>query len=156
LGDALQEIVDLYRASAKVRGIGIRLDVRSNAWLASDQRGLTLIFGNLLDNAVRYSPAESQVDVSVIEDGPVARVEVRDRGPGLPEAELERVFERFYRVAGDTSEGSGLGLATVATVLRQLGGRITLANRTDGPGLVARVEMPVAHLNSAGIPRAGV
>lgn len=70
-------------------------------------------------------------------------IEVADDGPGIPEDERTRVFDRFYRGAATDEEGSGLGLAIVQTVVQNLGGEIRLAGRDDGhSGLVARIHLP--------------
>ena len=69
-------------------------------------------------------------------------LEITDEGPGLPPEELARVFERFYRAPSAHDGGSGLGLATARAVAERLGGRVTLANRRDRPGIIARVVLP--------------
>jgi len=77
------------------------------------------MLGNLIDNALRYTPAGGSVTVRALSDGSDALLEVEDTGPGLPEAERERVFDRFYRVLGTSAEGSGLGLAIVREIAEQ-------------------------------------
>ena len=72
-----------------------------------------------------------------------ASIEISDEGEGLPPEELGHVFERFYRGSGSDSGGSGLGLATVASLVRQVHGEITLRNRSDRSGLVATVLLPL-------------
>ncbi|MBS0388576.1 MAG: sensor histidine kinase, partial [Proteobacteria bacterium] len=69
----------------------------------------------------------------------MVQIEIRDEGPGLEPDQFDRVFERFYTVPGRSDAGNGLGLATVETVVKQLGGRVGLRNRGDRSGLVARV-----------------
>jgi signal transduction histidine kinase len=99
---------------------------------------------NLVDNAVRYARTEVRVDVAA--DGVTARLTVTDDGPGLPEAELERVFDRFYRSETSRSRdsgGTGLGLPIVRDLLRAHNGSVRLLARADGtPGLTALVELP--------------
>jgi signal transduction histidine kinase len=106
-------------------------------------RRIALILGNLLDNAIRHSPPDGRVHVRSAVVGGRARVEIWDEGSGLPPQELERVFERFYRAPGEKSNGSGLGLSTVDTIVRQLGGSVWLENRTDASGLIAIVTLPI-------------
>ncbi|HET9388753.1 MAG TPA: ATP-binding protein [Steroidobacteraceae bacterium] len=144
LDPALEEVIALHAAAAAAREISLQADTHSNARVYGNARRLTLILGNLLDNAVRYTPDGGQVRVRVETEENAARVEVWDEGCGLPPEELDRVFERFYRAPGDDSNGSGLGLATVDTLVRQLGGRVVLANRVDRPGLIATVTLPLA------------
>lgn len=140
---ALCDVTALYRPAANARGIDLRLDTHSAATVFSDPRRIILICGNLLDNALRYTPRGGRVDLRGARNGAAACIEVCDEGPGLAENELSRVFERFYRAPGDASEGSGLGLATVENLVKQAGGQITLHNRSDRSGLIARVTLPL-------------
>jgi two-component system OmpR family sensor kinase len=145
LDPALEEIAAFYAASARAKQINLVVDASSSAHVYGNARRLTLIFGNLLDNSLRNTPAGGHIRIraSVVAGG-VARVEVWDEGCGLPPSELERVFERFYRPPGRESTGSGLGLATVDALVRQLGGQVVLENRVDHTGLVAIVTLPLA------------
>jgi signal transduction histidine kinase len=99
---------------------------------------------NLVDNALRYARTEVRVDVAA--DGAKARLTVTDDGPGLPEAERERVFDRFYRSESSRSRdsgGTGLGLPIVRDLLRAHNGSVRLLTRADGAsGLTALVELP--------------
>lgn len=140
----LEEVAGLYAPLAAARGVRIELLPETDAGLPGELGRLLLIVGNLFDNAVRHSPAGGKVQLRSHEAGSTVEIEVVDEGPGIPPAEIERVFERFYRSAGAPEGGSGLGLATARAVAGRLGGRVTLANRTDRAGLVARVTLPVA------------
>jgi len=86
---------------------------------------------NAIDNAVRYTPTGGAVDVSVSLEGREACLVVEDTGPGIAEADIERVFEPFVRVLGSQESGSGLGLAIARTAAHALGGAITLGKRHD-------------------------
>ena len=108
----------------------------------TDARRLLLIFGNLLDNALRYTPAHGRVELRALRSGGTATVEVCDQGPGIPDEEIPRVFERFRNAPEDSRAGSGLGLATVQGLVRQLGGSVSLHNRADGAGPDRRVNLP--------------
>jgi two-component system OmpR family sensor kinase len=143
LRQSLEDVSQLYGAAARVGDI--RVHVESNAPVAvpGNARRIALIFGNLVDNAIRYSPAGGSVHVRASIVAGRARIEVWDEGAGLPPQELERVFERFYRAPGDKSNGSGLGLSTVDSIVRQLGGNVWLENRADAAGLIAIVTLPV-------------
>lgn len=103
-------------------------------------------FGNVVENALRYSPAASQVGVVVRSDEEGLAVEVWDEGGGVPEAELERIFEKFYRSrASARAPGTGLGLAIVRGLMDAMGGEADLANRRDGvAGLVVRLRLAAA------------
>ncbi len=100
---------------------------------------------NLVENAVNYSPEGGRVEIGVQEEEGVLSVTVADRGPGLPEQELDRVFERFYRVDKSRSRdpgGTGLGLSIVKHLIELQGGRVSAANRPDG-GAVFTITLPV-------------
>jgi two-component system sensor histidine kinase KdpD len=99
---------------------------------------------NLLENAVRYTPKESPIDISVeVKDGQML-VSVADRGPGIPPADLERIFDKFYRVLRNQRDtrGSGLGLAVGRGLVEAHGGRIWAENR-EGGGAIFRFTLPL-------------
>jgi signal transduction histidine kinase len=105
---------------------------------ASDLRS---VLDNLIENALRYTPEGGVVDVRLstsASGGPV--IEVVDTGPGIPHDQLGRVFDRFFRVPGNDSRGSGLGLSIAQRAAHRCGLRIVLRNRQDRSGLIARVE----------------
>ncbi|MBS0426601.1 MAG: two-component sensor histidine kinase [Proteobacteria bacterium] len=95
---------------------------------------------NLVENAVRYTPEGGVVDVHLKREGACVVVEVVDTGPGISPEHLSRVFDRFYRVPGSLAEGSGLGLSIAQAAARRCGLRLSLRNRSDRSGLVARLE----------------
>ncbi|MDB5947576.1 MAG: two-component sensor histidine kinase, partial [Ramlibacter sp.] len=99
---------------------------------------------NLLDNAVKYTPDGGQVDISLLSRGRAPCLVVEDSGPGLPEAERERVFDRFYRLAGSRAPGSGLGLAIVRAIAASHGATVTLDRSPRLGGLRAEVRFPTA------------
>ena len=144
LDSTLQEIAALYGATARAKEINIQVATAAAARVYGNARRLTLIFGNLLDNSLRVTPRGGHIQIKSSSADGVARVEVWDEGCGLPPEELERVFERFYQASGNEGSGSGLGLATVEALVRQLSGRVILENRVDGMGLVATVILPLA------------
>jgi len=102
---------------------------------------LMILMRNLLDNAVRYTPAGGAVSIAVGRHGGCGVLIIADSGPGIPEADLPRVTGRFYRVPGSSDSGSGLGLAIVLAAARHLGARLELRNSVSG-GLVASVVFP--------------
>jgi len=112
-----------------------------------DYMQIDQVLTNLIENAVRYTPAGSPIDVSAHIEGEQVMLSVADRGPGIPPADLERVFDKFYRVlqnqhgAGYPS-GSGLGLAVCKGLVEAHGGRIW-AELREGGGLVVCIELPV-------------
>jgi len=117
---------------------------RVAASVHADPDALRTLLRNLVDNAVRYTPAGGVVDVAVEEptDTRGARLTVSDDGAGIPPAERERVFDRFYRRAGTAPPGSGLGLSIVKTIADSHGASITLADGPSGRGLTVTVSFP--------------
>ncbi|MBQ1544046.1 hypothetical protein C5708_09530 [Caulobacter sp. CCUG 60055] len=110
-----------------------------------DATAIRLILSNLLENAVNHAPPDSEIDIRLSEGEGVSIVAVSDLGPGVPEAERQKVFERFYRGPGAQGRGAGLGLAIVGEAARVLGAVVTLGERADGrPGLEAKVSLPRA------------
>jgi len=108
------------------------------------------MLGNLIDNALHYTPAGGSVTVRVRADAPAARaiLEVEDTGPGIPASERPHVFERFYRILGSSAEGSGLGLAIVREIALQHGAEVEIVDNPNChdphlPGTVFRVTLPM-------------
>ena len=129
------------------RQIDLAFEVASPAETAivrADPTMLRDLIVNLVDNAVRYTPAGGQVTVTVAREPDACVLRVEDSGPGIPLAHRAMVFERFYRIAGGDTEGSGLGLAIVKEIIDAHQGTIVLRDRSDGHGLVVEVRFPVA------------
>lgn len=107
------------------------------ACIIGHQQAIQALINNLLDNAIHYTPPSGVIDVSVLQQNHQIILQVADSGPGIPEAERQRVFERFHRLAGNDTRGSGLGLAIVDEVVRMHGARIELATAELGGLLVS-------------------
>lgn len=125
----------------------VRLDIPPDLVLVSDEVALAAVLENLIDNAVKYSQHQVEVEVSARHSGKAEVViEVRDRGIGIPRAQLRRVFDRFYRVADEdvrSRRGTGLGLYVVSALVRSLGGRVEAFSAGAGQGATMRVTLPV-------------
>jgi len=132
-------VAEFARAAAD-KGIEIGFDGAGAAPVRGDADSLRVLLNNLVDNAIRYTPAGGHVDVAVAAADGETVLTVRDDGPSIPAAERERVFDRFYRVAGTGVEGSGLGLAIARQVADAHGARIALHDGT--PGLAVSVRFP--------------
>jgi two-component system, OmpR family, sensor kinase len=131
-------IADLAPAAdAKRIDLGLNAD---EATIEGDPDTLRILMNNLVDNAIRYTPEGGRVDVDIAADASTCKLTVRDTGPGIPEQEIGRVFDRFYRVAGTGVEGSGLGLAIVRQIADAHGAKVVLRNAN--PGLCAIVTFP--------------
>ena len=114
------------------------------AWIEGDSFLVRDMLGNLLDNAIRYTQHGGQVTVRVTAGTDAIVLSVEDNGPGIPERERERVFERFYSVLGTGTEGCGLGLAIVREIALSHHAQVRLANGADGKGTLVRVTFPRA------------
>lgn len=146
LAQVASEAVEFYLPVAELRGIALALDVDASAAgpLAAegDPQLLAQAIGNLLDNAIKFSPVGSTVTVAAGRAGAELALAVRDHGPGIPEPERPRVIQRFYRCdQSRATPGVGLGLALVAAVAQLHRGRLDLAD--NAPGLAATLVMPV-------------
>jgi two-component system OmpR family sensor kinase len=100
---------------------------------------LQIMLGNLLDNALRYTPPGGTVDVAVRAEHGHAVLQVADTGPGIPPHERARVFDRFYRGQGNEAWGSGLGLAIVSSIAAAHGASVSLADGENEAGLLVKV-----------------
>jgi two-component system sensor histidine kinase SenX3 len=141
----LEEAADRIRPAAELSEIGIRVrevSTRVSAW--GDRRQLVSAVANLLDNAVKYSSPGSTVEVRAVSDGTTVAIEVEDHGLGIPARDIERIFERFYRVdrarSRDTG-GTGLGLAIVRHVVANHEGEVTVRS-IEGQGSTFTVHVP--------------
>lgn len=137
MDQAREAIKDVYPIAAR-KGLDLRLGGEEAASVRTDPALLHLILRNLLENAAKYAPVDTPVDI-VVAPGEIV---IRDRGPGIPEAERGKVFARFYRIQGTREPGSGLGLSIVRTAARQLGCDVHLFAPADGPGLGVRIAFP--------------
>jgi signal transduction histidine kinase len=110
-----------------------------------DEEQLRTLLDNLLDNAIRYTPSGGTVQVGVTAGQGEAVLQIADSGPGIALEERRRVFDRFYRAAGNGAPGSGLGLSIVQRVAHAHSASVELA---DGPlhGLLVRVRFPLLSL----------
>lgn len=107
-----------------------------------DAASLTEMLGNLIDNAIRYTPEGGRITVGVAYEQGGAMLWVEDNGPGIGPQHRERVFERFYRVLGSGQSGSGLGLAIVAEVAKRHGATIELGEGQGGKGTLVAIHFP--------------
>lgn len=142
LGDLARQIIAEHMLLAAAKSIDLGMARGEAVTINGDRDGLRVMLRNLVDNAVRYTPGGGKIDVSVFAgaEGPI--VEVADNGPGIAPADRARVFDRFYRGAGQDLPGSGLGLAIVKNVADRHRARVILADGPDGKGLAVRILFP--------------
>ncbi len=145
LDTLVAEVVDDCTIEAEARGCHLKMTDEKVATLSGDAELLRRAVENVIRNAIRYSPAETTVEVSVHNGSDQVSVTVRDYGPGVPEEALPRIFDPFYRVDTDrnrNSGGVGLGLAIAKRAVELHKGRLWAVNAT--PGLIVKMEMPVS------------
>jgi len=142
LDELARTIVGEYAPLAADSGIDLGLAVADPVQVSGNGEALRVLLGNLVDNAIRYTPAGGRVDVNVLTTDSDVRLVVSDDGPGIPEDERARVFDRFYRMPGNIEAGSGLGLAIVKRIADWHGASIHLAEGTRGRGLKVNVTFP--------------
>jgi signal transduction histidine kinase len=141
----LELLVDDYAERADRAGLTIRLTGDPETRLPLRPRMLRVVGENLIDNALRYAGPDATLRLTLEQDGDSAALVVTDDGPGVPEADLPRLFERFYR--GDqarASRGTGLGLAIVKHVVTSAGGTVDAAKAAGG-GLEIRCRFSAAN-----------
>jgi signal transduction histidine kinase len=152
LAPIVRDVCDLYQAAAEERQIDLKSELDSAVEVFGDRELLAQVLTNLIDNAVKYTPAGGTVRVKLGRSGDTARLCVADSGPGVPEADRTRVLQRFTRLDQARSlPGNGLGLALVNAVTLQHHGRLTLGD--NDPGLVVTVELPALRLPRAAAER---
>lgn len=139
----VREVAADFDPLAQRNGVSLDLDSQAPLQIPGDEDSLRVMLGNLVDNAIRYTPQGGTVTVRARADGPDALLEVEDSGPGIPADQRDRVFDRFYRVPRqDTSEeGSGLGLAIVKRVVDRHRGWISLDSGKGGSGLRVAIRL---------------
>jgi len=136
----------LQRAGSVLAGHRVEVNIAPHLpMLRLDAVLFEQVLFNLLDNAAKYSPIGSRIDIRASRDGELVEIEVVDEGPGIPPADLERIFDKFYRVQAQDRRraGTGLGLAICRGFVEALGGWIVARNRRDGSGAVLTIRMPV-------------
>lgn len=141
----LEEVVGaaLNRLDEQLKGRPVTTELaESLALVPMDGVLMEQVFFNLLENAVKYTPEDSPIEIRAREDGDSVIVEVADHGPGFEPGTEERVFDKFYRAAGSRTFGTGLGLAICRGIVKAHGGSITAENR-EGGGALFRLRLPL-------------
>jgi two-component system phosphate regulon sensor histidine kinase PhoR len=133
LAPLIAELKIGWQAVAQERGVGLGVSVPEELAVRGEKDGVRQILANLVDNALKYTPA-GQIRVSARREGSSALLEVSDTGIGIPPTDRERIFERFYRVDKDRSRavgGTGLGLSIVKHLVQAYGGSISVESRLN-------------------------
>ena len=147
LGELLESVVGFFEPLAREKGIALGLrggPGGDRTHVSGDASWLRQLFVNLVENAIRFTDSGGRIELALRREDGDAVVEVRDSGRGIPPAELERVFERFYRLARPGDEpGVGLGLPLAQEIARIHGGDVTAAS-ISGLGSTFCVRLPLA------------
>jgi signal transduction histidine kinase len=145
LAELAREVVGSMALTARAQGVDLGADAPGRAPMRGAAAELRTLVTNLVENAVRYAPRDSEVTVEVRAEPGGVRMTVTDAGPGIRAEERARVFERFGRASDDQTPGLGLGLAIAKAIVERHGGRISLEDAHPGaapPGLAAVVVLP--------------
>lgn len=130
--------------TARARGVDLGLEVDpSEQRVCVHGELIQEALSNLIDNALRHTPPGGRITVKVLQVPARAVLNVSDNGPGIPDAEMPRMAQRFYRASNAVGQGSGLGLAIVASIAKRHGGRLVLAHAPAQGGLSASIELPL-------------
>jgi len=126
---------------AEARDLDLGFELQA-ARVNGDRLLLGEMIANLVANALNYTPAPGEVTIRCRTDGPHSLIEVEDTGPGIPPANRQQVFERFFRLPAASHPGSGLGLAIVREIAHGAGGEVDILDTPDGRGVLLRVSLP--------------
>lgn len=137
------ELLQLFRPIAEKKACEIEFESPDDILLSVHPVGLKIIISSLLDNALRYSPVDSHLSVTVAADATQVSVQIQDDGPGIPAGERNKVFDRFYRspATQEASSGSGLGLYMARTLAESMGGTLQLLEN-GFPGCCLELILP--------------
>lgn len=145
LSESIQQVVSLIEPQFTAKEIAIQCEAEGDATVFGDSVRLHQLFGNLLDNSLKYTDPCGLLRIRVRNEGGKVVVDLQDSAPGVPEAELDRLFEWLYRVDSSRSRstgGSGLGLAICRNIIEAHEG-IILAKQSPLGGLWIRIEAPL-------------
>ncbi len=141
LQTVFRRVLEDFMPLAEAKGIDLGVLDQDDRTVLAEPDDLSILVGNLVGNAIRFTPPGGRIDLSVREDRKFVVMQVDDTGPGIPEAERERVFEPFYRILGSQETGSGLGLSIVRTLCDKMDATVELdwADTRQASGLSVRV-----------------
>ncbi len=143
VSDVLCEVVDIYHELASKQNIAVNFPVpKIDATVFGDRDRIKQVFINIIDNAVKYTESGGQVLIEQYEEDGVVRITVKDTGVGIPEQDIDRVKEKFFK-SNKTVRGSGIGLAVADEIVKQHKG-LLFVESTEGVGTTVTIALPVA------------
>jgi signal transduction histidine kinase len=140
------EMIDFFQPMADEKKIKIKMDFCTSALLFADRTKLTQVLSNLLDNAIKFTPQNGEINVSLAAREEQIYLYIRDSGIGIPEEHLDKIFNRFYQVDQARSPeagGAGLGLQICKRIIDAHGGSIEAGNNKDR-GITVTVRLPAS------------
>jgi two-component system sensor histidine kinase SenX3 len=146
LSEVIYDALDQSKLSAQVRKISLFYEPTVNAWMNGDRSQVSMGIHNLIENAINYSPDSTRVAIDLKVTNQIAEISISDQGIGIPEKDIERIFERFYRVDPARSRltgGTGLGLSIVKHIALNHGGDVSVWS-VEGAGSTFTLRFPIA------------
>lgn len=151
LADLISEAIDASRMAAETRNISLSFTKMGDFEVLGDRRQIEMAVSNLVENAINYSSDGTRVAVALRKRDALAEISISDQGVGIPEKDIERIFERFYRVDPARSRatgGTGLGLSIVKHVVNNHGGDISVWS-VEGAGSTFTIRLPLFENNDS-------
>lgn len=142
LGELARQSAARYADSALNKDVDLSVNAADTYQMRGDPVLLEALIGNLVDNAIRYTPPQGSIEIGIQTAGECISLSVSDDGPGLSDQDKERVLHRFYRADGNSASGSGLGLSIVERIAQVHHATITLETGLHGTGLGVRILFP--------------
>jgi two-component system OmpR family sensor kinase len=140
----LKELLVDFLPLAEQKNIDLGVLNSEDVWVHAAMQDIQTLLRNAISNAIRYTPSGGRVDIRIYATDSLAFIEIINHGAGIPEAELSRVFDPFYRALGQVEVGSGLGLTIVQEIARRYGGQVTLRNLEYCSGVCFEFQMPMS------------
>jgi signal transduction histidine kinase len=141
----VSNVAEMYRFVAEEKGVEVTTSIAAPVSANLDPERISQVLANLLDNAVKFTPAGGRVNLTLESAPGRIRVRVTDSGIGIDAEDMDRIWERLYRGRHDNPKGMGLGLSLVRAVVAAHGGSVTAHNRPAG-GAVFDVDLPSGHI----------
>jgi two-component system sensor histidine kinase SenX3 len=149
LNDVITEAIDSTKITAENRNIQILFQNCEELFVIGEKTQLVTAVKNILDNAINYSPESTMISVQLRKNEDIGEITIKDQGIGISESDLERIFERFYRVDPARSRetgGTGLGLSIVKHIITNHGGEISVWS-TPGAGSTFTLQLPLVNVS---------
>ena len=143
--ETVTNLIQFFYKQADRKHISISVDAERPVMMKADQHRIEQIFTNLIDNAINYSDVDSEVKINIEQVNNSVHFSVSDKGIGIPKADQERIFERFYRVdkgRSRNSGGTGLGLSIVRNLIMNMNGTIHVESEV-GIGTTFHIKLPL-------------